>query len=169
MSDIKTAKSFWDLLFFGLGKEISFEVMVTRAIIVYVLAIILVRLADRRFFARNSIYDIILLFIWSSLISRAITGNSPFLPTVGTAMIMVFLHRIMSFLALRYKHIGWLYKGDSFLLVKNGQFQKATMDSLNISEKDVMEWVRIKGKVNNLARIKEAYLERNGEISVVLE
>jgi uncharacterized membrane protein YcaP (DUF421 family) len=41
------------------------------------------------------------------------------------------------------------------------------MKKAAVSEKDLMESVRMEGNVNSLDEIEEAHMERNGEISIV--
>ena len=68
--------------FLGLGlepKNLTFVQISVRGIIVFIAALIMVRLADRRFLAKLSAFDAILGFILASMLARAINGSAAFL------------------------------------------------------------------------------------------
>lgn len=65
------------------GDELSLRHTALRAVVVYVAALITVRLGEKRFFGKNTAFDVILGIIFDSVVSRAITGSSEFFPTLG--------------------------------------------------------------------------------------
>src|SRR5205807_9848504 len=52
-----------------------------RGVIVFIAALVLLRIADRRFLAKLSAFDALLGFILASMLARAINGSASFLPT----------------------------------------------------------------------------------------
>ena len=70
----------------GLGlepKEFTFLQISLRGLVVFFVALVLVRLSDRRALAKKSPFDILLVVILASVLSRAINGSASFLPTLG--------------------------------------------------------------------------------------
>lgn len=161
----------FELLYDIIGKNQStmeWWQMANRTIIVFLLTLMMVRMGATRIFGRNSAFDIVLGIILGSVLSRAITGNSPFIPTIIAAVILILLHIIFAHLSLKRRWIGWLVKGRENELVRDGKMQTKQMIKCQITENDLLESLRIKGK-NDLNLVKHAYLERSGEISIIFK
>lgn len=138
-----------------------------RALLVFIYAILLLRFSDKRFFGKHSAFDIVLGFILGSILSRAITGNSPFFGTLLAAFVILLLHKLFGYLACNYSRFGTLIKGKDTILVKDGEMQRENMYSNHISENDMEEALRTNGNVEDLSDVKIMYMERNGDISVI--
>jgi hypothetical protein len=59
--------------------------MALRAVVVYVVTVIIVRLGKKRFMGKGTAFDVILGIMLGSIVSRAITGNAPFFPALAAA------------------------------------------------------------------------------------
>nr|WP_302474505.1 YetF domain-containing protein [Roseococcus sp. MDT2-1-1] len=101
-----------------------------------------------------------------SILSRAINGSAPFLPTVLAAAALVAVHWVLAFVAL-HTSIGSVFKGEPQLLIKDGQVREEAMRGAKITSADLDEALRINAKHTDRSRIRRAYLERNGSISVI--
>ena len=141
--------------------------MSIRGIIIFCFALLLVRAGDRRIFGKNSAFDIVLGIILGSILSRAITGNSPFVPTAITSVVLIALHWVFARIAQQNHAFGKLIKGKEIPMVQDGRMQEANMQRENITEQDLLEILRTTGKLTRIDEVKEAYLERNGNISVI--
>ncbi|RDC61636.1 hypothetical protein AHMF7616_00216 [Adhaeribacter pallidiroseus] len=141
--------------------------MCFRGLLVFILAIILVRVGDRRIFSKNAAFDIVLGIILGSLLSRAITGNAPFVPTCITCIGLVALHWFLAMISQKYHAFGLLIKGKQLLLVKDGQIQEENMKKQNFTIHDLNEVLRLNGKLTQVEEVQEAYLERSGNVSVI--
>jgi uncharacterized membrane protein YcaP (DUF421 family) len=152
----------------GLGDDsLALWQMCLRAAVVYVLAILIVRIGDKRFIGKHTALDVILGIMLGSVLSRAITGNSPFIPTVAAALALVLLHSLMALLAFYWGHFGTWVKGRNRLLVKDGKILWKAMRASQISEGDLMAALRSAGSATEIAHVRSATLERNGQISVL--
>ena len=155
----------------GLGlesKDITFWQMSLRAVIVFILAVAMIRIGHKRFMGRNTALDVMLGIVFGSIVGRAITGNAPFFPALASSLILVLMHWLFSFLAF---HTGWfgdLVKGKKNLLVQDGEIQWKEMKSSHITEDDLSEALRNKGEEPDVKRVKSAHLERNGDISLIM-
>jgi len=127
----------------------------------------MVRLGNKRFLARMSAFDAILGFILASMLARAVNGSAAFLPTLGAGFVLVGLHALIGSLAFRWPWFGYLVKGRADVLVQNGNADQRRMKANKISEHDLMEEARLKGQVLEMKDIRQATIERNGEVSVV--
>src|SRR5438552_16619657 len=73
-----------------------------RALIIFIAALIIVRLGAKRFLARKTAFDFILAFILGSMLSRAINGSAPLLPTLVGALVLVLFHRLIAIVAFHF-------------------------------------------------------------------
>jgi uncharacterized membrane protein YcaP (DUF421 family) len=96
-----------------------------------------------------------------------VNGTAAFFPTLGAGFVLVGLHAIIAKLAFRSHKFGILVKGRSETIVENGKTIEAKMSRAKISEMDLLEEARLKGKVAQVEQIQLATLERNGEISII--
>jgi uncharacterized membrane protein YcaP (DUF421 family) len=153
----------------GLGaesKEIGAAQMALRAVIVYVVTVVVVRLGKKRFMGQGTAFDVILGIMLGSIVSRAITGTAPFFPALGAAAVLVVMHWLVSAAALRWHGLGTAFKGHERLLVRDGRVDGEVMRKVHMSERDLWEDLRGKG-VSRLEQVAEARLERSGKLSVL--
>jgi uncharacterized membrane protein YcaP (DUF421 family) len=154
----------------GLGlepKQLSFLQIALRGAIVFIAAIIMVRTGDKRFFARKSAFDVILGFVLASTLARAINGSAPFFPTIGAGFILVWLHRSLGAIARRWHGLGELIKGRSDKVISHGQVIGDSLRHNHLSERDLIEDLRLNGGTKEVADIEEAWIERNGDLSIL--
>lgn len=148
------------------GEPMNPGQMTLRAIVIFAFGILLFRLSARRAFARNSAFDIVLAIIVGANLSRTLTGNAPMLPTLTASLALVLMHWGLAWLAFHSHWVGHLVKGAPSQLIRDGALDRVAMRHYQITEHDLEEAARING-LDRLSAIKAAYLERNGEISVL--
>src|SRR5579863_4481609 len=90
--------------------ELNLGHVCLRAIVVFVVTLVMVRLADKRFLAKLAAFDVILGFLLASMMARAVNGSAAFLPTLGGGFVLVFLHRILGMVSFRSDWFGRLIK-----------------------------------------------------------
>lgn len=140
--------------------------MVCRGILIFFYTLFLVRIGGRRVFGKYTSFDIVLGVILGSIMSRALTANARLVPTLAAATALVLLHWFLAELANYSSTLGHFIKGTEVLLVKDGKVCDRALRKTNITEHDLQEALRMKGDVR-VENIKEAFLERSGQISVV--
>ena len=154
----------------GLGiepKELTFLQISIRAVIVFVVTIVMVRLSTKRSLAEKTAFDAVLVVILGSMLARAINGSGPFFATLGGGLILVLLHRFFGLTAYYSHAFGILIKGKPAVLVQNGTLQRKNMLWNHISEHDLQEDMRLEAQTEELSSIKVARLERSGDISFI--
>ena len=156
--------------FLGLGAEpwkLTFVQIGARAIIVFIAAVMMVRLGDKRCLSNKTAFDAILGFILASMLARAVNGSSSFFPTIGGGFVLIGLHRLLAHLARDSHSFGNIIKGTSDQIVKDGRIILETMKSNDLSEHDLHEDMRLNANIDDISKVRAAYVERNGHISVV--
>ncbi|MBW3635236.1 MAG: DUF421 domain-containing protein [Armatimonadetes bacterium] len=152
----------------GLGAEqLTIWQIGLRAVVVYLAAIALVRLGEKRFLGKYTALDVILGFMLGSILSRAITNSSPFFEALGAALVLVVMHWIFAVIAFHFDRFGTLVKGSTRELVRDGEIQWDAMRSSHISENDLMGALRASAQIDDASQVKVAYLERSGDISAI--
>ena len=154
----------------GLGlepRELDLLQISLRGVIVFIAALAMVRIGHKRFLAKMSAFDAILGFVLASMLARAINGSSAFFPTLGGGFVLVAFHALLARLSFRWGWISTLVKGRSDVLVRNGEADRERMRANRISEEDLLEEARLNGQVLDLGHIRQATVERNGQVSVV--
>ena len=147
--------------------DLALYQIAARAIVVYLIGLLIVRIGKSRVVARITAIDIINAFILGSLLSRGITGSASISGTTVATAAIVASHWLLTLLACRWHWFGTLLKGRYIRpLVVDGKPQPENLRRSHISDHDLMESIRLRG-VEDLDQVAHAYKERNGEISVI--
>jgi uncharacterized membrane protein YcaP (DUF421 family) len=154
----------------GLGvepKDLTFTQISLRGVIIFLITLVMVRLSSKRSLAEKTAFDAILLVILASILSRAINGTAGFFTSIGAGFVLVFLHRLFSWIACRSHGFGKLIKGCPDIIVENGKPLLDMMRRNLISQHDLEEDLRLDAKVEDISRIRRARVERSGDISFI--
>ena len=138
-----------------------------RAILVFMFAVVMVRMAKRRFMSDMTALDVILGIMLGSILSRTINGPSPLVPTLLAAFLLVMLHRALGRLAYHFDWFSVVVKGKSVTLFENGRRLSEALSEHHISEEDLLQGLRSAGGISDLEEVRMVILERSGKISVV--
>lgn len=147
--------------------ELTFSQIAVRGVIVFFVALVMLRLGDRRFLSKKTAFDAILGLILASMLGRAVNGTASFFATLGGGFVMVGMHRLVALIAWHSRSFGTWVKGRSDLVIKDGEVQLEAMRKNDLSERDLLEALRLNGHLENPGEVKSAYFERSGDISVV--
>lgn len=152
-------------LFGGIDHDILWWQMCIRGVVIFLFGLALIRLFGRRAFGKYTPLDIVLAIVIGSNLSRALTANSPFVPTLAATTVLVVCYWLIDHLAARWSAFGSIVKGKPVVLVRGGQLDRRQMRRNGISEGDLAEAARKSG-VGGIEAVETAVLERNGDISV---
>jgi len=141
--------------------------MAVRAVVTFLIAIALVRLAGRRSFGMRSPFDTVISLLLGATLSRGIVGASSFTGTLGACLLLAVLHRLLAYICHHSPGFSRFVSGQARVLYAHGQFNEEAMADMLVSKQDVQEAVRLKGHGVALDDIQQALIERNGEISIV--
>jgi len=127
---------------FGQGKDLTIIQMGIRAISVFIIAYILIRLSGRRSFGLNSPLDNIIVILLGAILSRAVVGASPFIPIIISSIIIVLLHRLLGWLISMSPRFGQWAEGSKTVLYESRHFNKENMKKALVGKEEVLLAVR---------------------------
>jgi uncharacterized membrane protein YcaP (DUF421 family) len=154
-----------DLL--GHGTHLTALQMSVRAFIIFLVALILIRFTGMRVFGIKSAFDTTIIIMLGAVLSRAVVGASPFVPTIIASAVLVIIHKIIAMISVSNRGLSHLVKGKPLSLYKDGILNDKNLKRCSLSFGDVMEEVRLSINQNNLDDIEEIFMERTGKISVI--
>lgn len=149
------------------GETITWSQMSLRALVVFMIGLVLVRLAGERVFGKWGALDILLAIVIGSNLSRTITGGAAFLPTLSATAVLIGLHAILAYAAVWFPPLGALLKGRPSQLAADGEIDWRTMRRHGLGRGDLEQALRRSG-LSNTEDIEAAFLERSGDISVIV-
>jgi len=152
---------------FGSGEHLTALQMSVRAFVMFFITLALIRFAGMRIFGKRTAFDNILVIMLGAVLARGVVGASPFFSTAAAAAVMVIVHKILALLAMKYVWVGKIVKGIHRSLYKNGEMNAKNMKIAEISKDDLMEGVRLQINSNSLDDVQEAYIEKNGQVSII--
>jgi uncharacterized membrane protein YcaP (DUF421 family) len=106
------------------------------------------------------------LMVIGSNLSRALTGNAPFVPTMTATAVIVVVFWVIEHFSASSQFIGFLVKGRPVELMQDGRLLETTMWRAGVTRADISESTRQSG-IADLDQIHAAILELNGKISVL--
>lgn len=151
----------------GINENISPLAIAARSAVMFIAALLLMRMAGMRPFGKGEPFDDIITFLIGGILSRGVVGATPFFSTVFSMAVIIIIHKIFAKLSIYSKWFGAKVKGQKVLLYQNGLFVEKNMHRVNITEHDIIEDLRLTVQSDSLEGIKEVYMERSGEISFV--
>ncbi len=137
-----------------------------RAFVVYLTMIVFVRFGKKRFLGRATAFDAILVIVIGSMAARAVTGNAPFFATLAAVFVLIGMHWTISFVTRASPKLGALVKGNPTVVIHNGRIDRKALMRSHMSPDDLEEDLR-QGGIDNASKVKEARLERSGQLSVI--
>ena len=164
---IGNVSGFFDAALGLSGETITTWQMALRAALVYVAALALVRVGDKRFLGKSTAFDVILAIILGSVVSRAINSTDAFFQTLVAGLVLVGLHWAMAAIAFHSDSFGTVFKGSERTLVRDGEVLRDALARSHLSERDLAGALRRNASVRDVTEVELACLERSGEISVI--
>jgi len=152
---------------FGEGKNLGLWQMVIRGVLVFFIALLLIRISGRRSFGIYTPLDNIISILLGAVLSRAVVGASPFLPVAFSCLAIVLLHRSFGWLMLKSKGFARLIEGAHIEVFSNGHFIEKNMRKALVSREDILQGVRNAALTEDMNEIEKVYMERNGVITAV--
>jgi uncharacterized membrane protein YcaP (DUF421 family) len=153
---------------FGEGSDLNSLQMAARAVVVFLVALLLIRISGRRSFGQRSPFDYVVVILLGAMLSRAIVGASPVLSTFAASFVIVFAHRALAWICVRSRWLESLMGGVEREVYRDGRFDDKQLSAALITRADVIETARQKLGASDLSNVEAAILERNGSVSLIL-
>ncbi len=141
-----------------------------RIIAMYIFTIVMLRIAGKRRIASLSPADLIIIIALGSAVGDVLVYPQDVVPieiamlAVGT---IVLLQIILGKLTEKNPQIAFIIEGRRTLLIENGKIHEKNLDYEDVSHEDLEEMLAERG-LEGISHVKKAYLERSGELSIIL-
>ncbi|MFZ5636293.1 MAG: DUF421 domain-containing protein [Pseudomonadota bacterium] len=141
---------------------------VLRAVAIYVLVMLLVRLSGKRAVGQFTPFDLVLLILLGNAVQNGLNGGDNSL--VGAALLavcLIALNYAVALIAARSPRARRLIEGEPVVLARDGKVHRDVLHRELVSNADFHEAMREAG-CTDIGRIRLATLETDGRISIVL-
>ena len=141
---------------------------VIRAAVVYVVLMLLFRIAGKRSLAEVTSFDLVLLLIISEATQQAmIDSDNSMTNALLVVSTLIGMNILLSVVSKRWKALDKWIEDVPLVILKNGQPIRERMRKERIDENDILEAARASEGIERLDQIKFAILERTGHITIV--
>jgi len=147
--------------------DISLIETVLRGSIMYLALFILLRVILKRQSGTLGITDLLLITLLADASQNGMAGEYNSLSN-GIVLVatIIFWDFALDWLSYKSPRLQRLIEPPPLLLVQNGQLLRKNMKKELITDEDLMVQLREQG-VSDISKVKEAYMESDGHISVV--
>jgi len=149
------------------GLSAPWWVFVLRAVAIYALVMLLIRLSGKRAVGQFTPFDLVLLVLIGNAVQNGLNGGDNSLTgALILAGTLIVLNYAVAFVTARSRRAEWVLEGVPKVLARDGVVFEEVLRSELVSLDDFHEALRM----NNLADpadVALALLETNGSISVV--
>ena len=141
--------------------------IVLRGSLMYLSLFIMLRVILKRQTGTVGMTDLLLITLLADAAQNGMAGEYKSLPDgivlVGT---IIFWNYLLDWLSFKYEWFARLIEQPPLPLIKNGKMLRRNMRQELITEDELMSQLRNQG-LDDVKKVKEAYLESDGQFSVV--
>jgi uncharacterized membrane protein YcaP (DUF421 family) len=141
---------------------------VIRALVVYLLLLVLFRIAGKRSLAQTTPFDFVLLLIIAEAIQQALLDDDSSM-TNGFLVVLTLVSANIgiSVLKQRWPRAAKVIDSAPLVIVDEGKLQRQRMDRERVDETDILHAGRQLEGLARLDQIRYAVLEQSGGITVI--
>ena len=141
--------------------------VVFRAVFVFVLLYVLMRVIGRRELSTLEPFDLILLVVLGDLVQQGITQSDESVTGTLTVISTIALLSVaVSWVSFRIKRVRLITEGEPIVLVQDGRPIEQNLRRERITIEDVEEQLR-HSQLSSVSELKWAILENDGNISCI--
>jgi uncharacterized membrane protein YcaP (DUF421 family) len=141
--------------------------LVARAAIVYLVVLLILRLAGKRHFSLMSPTEFVAILLVSNAVQNAMNGGDNSVQGgIVLALTIVILSWLISWTTYRFRAARTLFEGTPTLLVHRGRAVTANLRAEHLSETELHALLREQG-IHRLGDLESAVLEADGHLSVI--
>ncbi len=142
-------------------------VFVLRALVVYVLVMVLMRLSGKRAVGQFTPFDLVLLILLGNAVQNGINGGDNSLTGAAImASTLIAVNYLVALATARSRLVERLVEGEPVVLVRDGRVFDHVLRRELISQHDFEEAMRMNA-VDDVSQIALALLETNGHITIL--
>jgi len=144
-------------------------ILFVRAIILYLLVFVVIRLSGKRQISDLQPFDLVITLLVADVASvPASDTGMPLAYGVVPILALFLVQQLFAWLSLKYEGFRNVTCGAPLLVIIKGVVQEPTLRSARYTLNDLMEQLRAKD-VFEIADVEYAILETNGQLSVLLK
>lgn len=141
---------------------------VLRAASMYLLLMVVFKIAGRRTLMEMTSFDLILLLIISEATQQALLGDDFSVTGAGlTIVTLIVIDILFGAMKTRFPRVERLIDGSSLILVEEGKLLRQRAKRAGVDEEDILQSARSSQGLERLDQIKFAILEKTGKISII--
>ena len=147
--------------------KLSWGEKLLRPVLVYLILLVLFRVASKRELAQATLFDFLIILMISNVVQNAMIGDdSSILGGGAGAVMLIFLSYIFNHLVAHNKTARVLLEGKPICLIKDGEILCEAIKKQQVSRNDLFCAIRKRG-LSRLADVEYAILELDGTISIL--
>jgi uncharacterized membrane protein YcaP (DUF421 family) len=151
-----------------LDSGITYAEKTLRTVAVYVLILVLLRLAGKRELAQVNSFDLVVMLLLSNVVQNAIIGpDNSFVGAAYGAAVLVATNAVSVRVAARFEKLGRLFEGKPTTLARDGRWLPAASGWRGMRREDLEVAIRRQGG-DGVADTASVTLEPGGTLLVSL-
>jgi uncharacterized membrane protein YcaP (DUF421 family) len=141
---------------------------VFRGLAVFLLLLVIFRIAGKRTLHETTTFDFVLLLIIAETVQQAmIAEDSSFTNALILVCTLVGVNVLLSLLKQRSRKLEQILEGASVVLFEKGRLHQDRLDKERVDEQEISAAARQHHGLEGLEDVKYAVLEKDGSISIV--
>jgi uncharacterized membrane protein YcaP (DUF421 family) len=141
---------------------------IVRAVVVYVVLLLIFRICGKRSLAQITTFDFVLLLIISEAVQPALMGNdSSMTNSLLLVLTLLGIELLLSLVQNTLPVLDKLIDDVPLVLVEDGKPIAERLRKARVDESDILASARMNQGLERMDQIKYAVLERSGGISVI--
>jgi uncharacterized membrane protein YcaP (DUF421 family) len=150
-----------------LWPDLTWIEKVVRPFLVYLILLVIFRIANKRDMAQATLFDFLIILLISNVVQNAMIGDDDsILGATAGAVTLIFLSGIFNFVTARSRKARNILEGQPVLLVRQGKINDEMMKRQKITRNDLLSAIRKQG-IGRMSDVAFAILEIDGSISVI--
>lgn len=141
---------------------------VIRGLSIFVILLLVFRIAGKRTLHETTTFDFVLILIVSETVQQAMIDNDN---SVTNAFILIVtlvgVNVVFSLLKQRFTWFAKITEGTPVVVIEHGRIHHDRMEKERIDQDDILNAARERRGLRGMDEVESAVLERDGSISVI--
>ena len=146
--------------------ELDLTGIIARVSIMYVYALVLVRISGKQSLGQLTPMDFVVTLIIGDLFDDVFWAEVPVIEAMVAFATIVLAHILVTFITSRNTSLYWMLASPARPLIEEGRLVQKNLQLERIRAEDVQFELRLKGE-EHMREVKEARLEPSGQVSVI--
>src|SRR5260221_1196262 len=132
---------------------------VVRGVVIYVFLTVVLRLSGKRQMGHLAPFDLVLLLVLSNAVQNSMNGGDNSVPGgVISALTLISLNYVVSFVTFRSKRIARLIEGRPIMLIRDGKINQVARRRAMLTQEELLAALRA-DEIGGPENVRFAFLE----------